>query len=104
MSSGAVIDRVTPAACYASLQTDELRDEPVIVEKINRRAVHQRQEVKIDFRLGLFENFVIQTVLAELFARPLAGIAVAENLGDPETVKLLRELLHHHLRRERRTN
>jgi hypothetical protein len=49
---------------------------PVILQKVNRAAVYERQHVNVDFGLGIFRRLVVDA-LFELLARPLASIPVA---------------------------
>ena len=72
-----MVDAVTPAARRPPFEAGDLRDEPRMIEQLDPAAVDERERVDVEIALRLVEQVVGDAVLAEQFARELAGEPVA---------------------------
>ena len=77
MSARSVVDAVATAPACLALEPDELANHAIAVEQLDLPRINQRQEIEIQFRLGLVRQFVVDAALAKLLLRPLTAIVVA---------------------------
>ena len=77
-----MIDAVATASGNPTLKSHQLADKPRVVEQIDPRAIQQGQKVAIEIALRRGRGLIGDAEFAELLARPLAGVAVADDLRD----------------------
>jgi hypothetical protein len=82
MAAGSVINTVAATAGGAPLEADQLSNQPRVIQQLNPTGIDQRQQVTIQFRLGLGRQLVADAEAAKLLTWKLAGVAVAAYLGD----------------------
>ena len=82
---------LTAPACLA-LEPDELANHAIAVEQLDLLRINQRQEIEIEFRLGLVRQSVVDAALAKLLLRPLTAIVVAGDSRDPVALQGFGEL------------
>lgn len=77
-----MVDAVLAAARRATLQSDQLREELRVIEKVRLAGVQDRNEIAVQVRFGFRCRLIGDAVYLEAFARPLACVTVANNLRD----------------------
>src|SRR4029079_15729859 len=77
-----VVNRILAGARHAALETDDLRDEAVVLRQHDAAAVQQRQQVAVEVGLGLLRDLVAEAMPAERLLDELAAKMVAADLGD----------------------
>ena len=97
-----VVNRILAGARHAALETDDLRDEAVVLRQHDAAAVQQRQQVAVEVGLGLLRDLVAEAMPAERLLDELAAKMVAGDLGDAIELAERGELVDDSLRRERR--
>ena len=102
MSVRGVVNRILAGARHAALETDDLRDEAVVLRQHDAAAVQQRQQVAVEVGLGLLRDLVAEAMPAERLLDELAAKMVAGDLGDAIELAERGELVDDSLRRERR--
>ena len=72
-----VVNRILAGARHTALETDDLRDEPVVLRQHDAAAVQQRQKIAVEVGLGLLRNLVAEAMPAERLLDELAAARLA---------------------------
>jgi hypothetical protein len=67
-----MVDTVLPAPGRTTFQADQLVEETRAIEKIDPRAVDEREKVEVQILLGVFAGLVSETMLPELWSSSLS--------------------------------
>ena len=87
-----VVDGILPSASGSSFQTEQLIEQPCVVEQFDAGAVYRRQKLAIQVGLGEIRNLISDSPVSELLPRPIPPRNGLRSLrgrrNDPEAMNI----------------
>src|SRR5260370_12412592 len=99
--AGRMVDAIPPASRGAALKGRQLVGELRMVDQVDQLRIHQRKQLAIQIALRLRRRLIGDAMLAELFHRPFAAVAVALDAVDAIALEQLCEFADRGFGRER---